>query len=193
MITYVKHTLCPLESVRDTAADRALESLQGTVAHIESHREPAGYCWIMHETTAYIQATGIVLGTNRKEKQLCVTEELVVLLFHEQNTAIHAIVHWQMHSIGWENCVCDRFVSFLLFYPATWAATHHLRRIDSQFLNGYIFKWYYKLSFMLRNYGILVNNTLTRDKIGFPIIIFVYSNGRIFKWFASLQNQMPAL
>ena len=47
----------------------------------------------MHETTAYIQATGVVLGRNRKEKQLCVTEQLVVLLFHQLNAAIHAIAH----------------------------------------------------------------------------------------------------
>ena len=35
---------------------------------------------------------------------------------------------------------------------------------------------------VLQNYGILVNNTLTRDKIGFPVIMFFtlmggYSNG----------------
>ena len=33
-------------------------------------------------------------------------------------------MHHQMHYMGSEACVCDR-----LDFPATWAATHRLRRI----------------------------------------------------------------
>ena len=37
---------------------------------------------------------------------------------------VYASIHLQMHSTGLGNRACDHF-----YYPATWAATRHLKRI----------------------------------------------------------------
>ena len=60
------------------------------------------------------------------------TEALLLSCFQAEHSGgypVHATVHWQMHSTGWEDCTCPLFWGG--YYPATWAAHVLLREFTS--------------------------------------------------------------